>query len=72
MHCIKGKKYKTSKDVFHDVQLVWDNCVKYNHKGDPILELMKRVKKNFTKYWTAAGLYYEPAISQYEVFQETP
>ncbi|XP_057854600.2 uncharacterized protein LOC131064461 isoform X3 [Cryptomeria japonica] len=57
----KGKKYKTSKDVFHDVQLVWDNCVKYNHKGDPILELMKRVKKNFTKYWTAAGLYYESA-----------
>ncbi|GLJ37461.1 hypothetical protein SUGI_0761040 [Cryptomeria japonica] len=66
----KGKKYKTSKDVFHDVQLVWDNCVKYNHKGDPILELMKRVKKNFTKYWTAVGLYYESAISQYEVFKK--
>jgi len=23
------------------------------------LDLMKRVKKNFVKYWTAAGLYYE-------------
>lgn len=56
----KGEKYKNSRDVFQDVQLIWENCFKYNHKGDPILDLMKRVKKNFTKYWTAADLYYEP------------
>jgi hypothetical protein len=56
----KGKKYENSRDVFQDVQLIWENCFKYNHKGDPILDLMKRVKKNFTKYWTAADLYYEP------------
>lgn len=55
----KGKKYKNSRDVFQDVKLIWENCFKYNHKGDPILDLMKRVKKNFTKYWTAADLYYE-------------
>ncbi|XP_010251661.1 PREDICTED: bromodomain-containing protein 3 isoform X2 [Nelumbo nucifera] len=53
----QGIKYKNSEDVFKDVQFIWGNCHKYNNKGDYILDLMKRVKKNFTKYWTAAGLY---------------
>ncbi|PIN18596.1 hypothetical protein CDL12_08731 [Handroanthus impetiginosus] len=53
----KGMKYKNSEDVFKDVQYIWDNCYKYNNKGDYIVELMKRVKKAFTKYWTAMGLY---------------
>ncbi|XP_048324517.2 uncharacterized protein LOC107412569 isoform X1 [Ziziphus jujuba] len=53
----KGVKYANSEDVFKDVQYIWDNCYKYNNKGDYILDLMRRVKKNFTKYWTAAGLY---------------
>lgn len=46
-----------SEDVHKDVQYIWDNCYKYNNKGDYIVELMKRVKKNFLKYWTAAGLF---------------
>lgn len=50
-------KYMNSEDVFKDVQYVWDNCYKYNNKGDYVVDLMKRVKKNFTKYWLAAGLY---------------
>lgn len=54
-----GDKYMNSEDVFKDVQYVWDNCCKYNNKGDAILDLMRRVKKNFMKYWTAAGLYSE-------------
>lgn len=53
----KGVKYKSSEDVFRDVQYIWDNCYKYNNKGDYIVELMKRVRKNFTKYWTAVGLF---------------
>lgn len=53
----KGVKYKTAEDVFIDVQYIWDNCYKYNNKGDYIVELMKRVKKAFTKYWAAAGLF---------------
>lgn len=53
----KGVKYKNSEDVFNDVQYIWGNCYKYNNKGDYILDLMRRVKKNFMKYWTAAGLY---------------
>lgn len=53
----KGDKYMNSEDVFNDVQYIWGNCYKYNNKGDYILDLMRRVKKNFTKYWTAAGLY---------------
>ncbi|CAI9101561.1 OLC1v1038916C3 [Oldenlandia corymbosa var. corymbosa] len=52
-----GAKYMNSEDVYKDVQYIWDNCFKYNNKGDYIMELMKRVKKNFMKYWTAAGLY---------------
>jgi hypothetical protein len=55
----RGEKYMNSRDVFKDIQFIWENCYKYNSKGDPILDLMKRVKKNFVKYWTAAGLYYE-------------
>uniref|UniRef100_A0A7N0RFX7 Bromo domain-containing protein n=1 Tax=Kalanchoe fedtschenkoi TaxID=63787 RepID=A0A7N0RFX7_KALFE len=57
-----GSKYKNSEDVFKDVQYIWDNCYKYNNKGDYIVDLMKRVKKNFTKYWQAAGLYSEPPL----------
>lgn len=48
-----------SEDVYKDVQYIWDNCYKYNNKGDYILDLMRRVKKNFMKYWTAAGLFTE-------------
>jgi hypothetical protein len=55
----KGHKYVNSEDVFNDVQLIWNNCIKYNKKGDFILELMKRVKSNFNKQWNAAGLYRE-------------
>ncbi|KAK8522376.1 hypothetical protein V6N13_115348 [Hibiscus sabdariffa] len=54
-----GDKYLDSEGVFKDVQYIWDNCSKYNNKGDAILDLMRRVKKNFMKYWTAAGLYTE-------------
>lgn len=57
----KGNKYTNSEDVFKDVQYIWQNCYKYNNKGDYIVDLMKRVKKNFMKYWTAAGLYCEQA-----------
>ncbi|KAM7482103.1 hypothetical protein LguiB_006686 [Lonicera macranthoides] len=55
----KGLKYKNSEDVFKDVEYIWENCSKYNKKGDYILELMKRVKANFMKHWAAAGLYRE-------------
>ncbi|KAK9069629.1 hypothetical protein SSX86_011533 [Deinandra increscens subsp. villosa] len=54
-----GIKYMNSEDVYKDVQYIWENCYKYNNKGDYILELMKRVKKNFSKYWSSAGLYNE-------------
>ncbi|GFY89300.1 DNA-binding bromodomain-containing protein [Actinidia rufa] len=56
-----GVHYMNSEDVFKDVQYIWENCYKYNNKGDYVVELMKRVKKNFMKYWTAAGLHTEPA-----------
>ncbi|KAE8790079.1 bromodomain-containing protein 3 [Hordeum vulgare] len=53
----RGSKYMNSEDVYKDVQFIWDNCTKYNSKGDYIIELMKRVKKAFMKNWLAAGLY---------------
>jgi hypothetical protein len=53
----KNDKYMNSEDVYKDVQYIWENCYKYNNKGDYIVDLMRRVKKNFMKYWTAAGLY---------------
>nr|XP_027193187.1 ankyrin repeat, bromo and BTB domain-containing protein DDB_G0293800 isoform X1 [Cicer arietinum]XP_027193192.1 ankyrin repeat, bromo and BTB domain-containing protein DDB_G0293800 isoform X1 [Cicer arietinum] len=55
----KNNKYMNSGDVYKDVKYIWENCYKYNNKGDYILDLMRRVKKNFMKYWTAAGLYSE-------------
>ncbi|KAK6157031.1 hypothetical protein DH2020_011279 [Rehmannia glutinosa] len=64
----KGVKYKNSEDVFKDVQYIWNNCYKYNNKGDYIVELMKRVKKNFTKYWTAVGLFNDQSQENNEVF----
>ncbi|KAK9077049.1 hypothetical protein SSX86_005384 [Deinandra increscens subsp. villosa] len=54
-----GLKYMNSADVFKDVQYIWYNCVKYNKKGDHILELMNRVKTFFMKHWIAAGLHTE-------------
>ncbi|KAL5230276.1 hypothetical protein ABZP36_029052 [Zizania latifolia] len=51
-----GDKYMNSEDVYKDVLYIWDNCTKYNSKGDYIIELMKRVKKGFMKNWLAAGL----------------
>lgn len=56
----KGVKYKNSEDVYKDVRYIWENCYKYNNKGDYIVELMKRVKKGFAKYWAAVGLYDQP------------
>ncbi|XP_006659043.1 bromodomain-containing factor 1 [Oryza brachyantha] len=53
----RGDKYMNSEDVYKDVQFIWDNCTKYNSKGDYIIELMKRVKKGFMKNWLAADLY---------------
>lgn len=52
-------KYENSNDVLRDVQYIWDNCCKYNKKGHYILELMKRVRRNFTKLWAEAGLHME-------------
>ncbi|XP_010511376.1 PREDICTED: bromodomain-containing protein 4A-like isoform X2 [Camelina sativa] len=60
----KGNKYMNSEDVYKDVQYIWNNCSKYNKKGDYIVDLMKRVKKNFMKYWTAAGLYTEQSAGE--------
>lgn len=51
-----GVKYLNAEDVYKDVQCIWENCLKYNKKGDYIVYLMKRVKKKFMKYWTAAVL----------------
>ncbi|KAL8535950.1 hypothetical protein ACS0TY_011555 [Phlomoides rotata] len=59
----KGVKYKNAEDVYKDVQYIWNNCYKYNNKGDYIVELMKRVKKGFAKYWTAVGLCDQPQES---------
>ncbi|KAL3814528.1 hypothetical protein ACJIZ3_015796 [Penstemon smallii] len=53
----KGLEYRNSEDVFKDVLRIWDNCCKYNQEGSHILKIMRRVKNNFMKQWTAAGLY---------------
>ncbi|CAG7888984.1 unnamed protein product [Brassica rapa] len=63
----KGNVYMNSEDVYKDVQYIWNNCSKYNKKGDYIVDLMKRVKKNFMKYWAAAGLYTEQSAENAQV-----
>ncbi|XP_071736852.1 uncharacterized protein [Rutidosis leptorrhynchoides] len=65
-----GLKYMNSADVFKDVQYIWYNCLKYNKKGDHILELMNRVKTFFMKYWIAAGLHTEQSTSIIEAGQQ--
>ncbi|XP_073028925.1 uncharacterized protein [Primulina eburnea] len=68
----KGVKYRSSEDVFRDVQYIWDNCYKYNNKGDYIVELMKRVRKNFTKYWTTVGLFNDDQPQETDGVDSTP
>ncbi|KAI3755176.1 hypothetical protein L1987_54971 [Smallanthus sonchifolius] len=58
-----GLKYMNSADVFKDVEYIWYNCMKYNKKGDHILELMNRVKTFFMKHWIAAGLHTKQSTS---------
>lgn len=53
----KGLKYKSSEDVYKDVERIWENSCKYYKEGDYILELMKPVKAAFLKHWAAVGLY---------------
>lgn len=69
-----GVKYLNSEDVYKDVQYIWDNCYKYNNKGDLVLDLMKRVKKNFSKYWIASGLYsdYTHGVESSQTKDATP
>ena len=64
-----GCKYLNSEEVFRDVQFIWENFSRYNNKGDYILNQMNRVKKNFMKYWMAAGFHCElPKRSNGECF----
>ncbi|PWA73117.1 bromodomain, putative transposase, Ptta/En/Spm [Artemisia annua] len=58
-----GLEYMNSSDVFKDVEYIWYNCLKYNNKGEQILELMKRVKAYFMKNWKAAGLHPGPSLA---------
>lgn len=60
-----GRKYLNSEDVLKDVEFIWDNCYKYNNKGDYIIDLMKRVKKNFLKHWTGAGLFSDNSSGEF-------
>ncbi|KAJ6394894.1 hypothetical protein OIU77_023997 [Salix suchowensis] len=54
----KGDMYMNSKDVYKDVKYIWDNCFKYNSKGDYILDLMKRVRKNFYEVQKRKSVFY--------------
>jgi hypothetical protein len=36
---VKNSKYKTLKDVFDDIQLIWDNCRLYNMQGSVCVDL---------------------------------
>ncbi|XP_024535584.1 tyrosine-protein kinase BAZ1B [Selaginella moellendorffii] len=60
----KRQKYRNASDVYRDIQQIWTNCRKYNHKGDPILDLMKKVQKACSKYWTANGVLRDPKKSK--------
>ncbi|PWA83021.1 Bromodomain-containing protein [Artemisia annua] len=57
-----GLKYMNSAEVLKDAQYIWYNCEKYNKKGHHILELMKRVKTYFIKYWKASELHMEQTL----------
>ena len=38
-------KYKCFKDFFSDLQLIWDNCMKYNVEGSSIYKLAETMEK---------------------------
>ena len=41
---LKLGKYKTFKDMFADVALIWDNCLSYNTEGSQIYNMAETMK----------------------------
>merc|ERR1712032_1186133 len=50
---IKNNKYLSASEIFADIQLIWDNCRKYNMEGSDIYKMAnycdKLVKKLIEK-----------------------
>ena len=51
-------EYKTAREVYRDVSVVWDNCVLYNSRevDKPTREAALEVKAVFDQNWKEAGL----------------
>ena len=38
-------RYTTYEEIFDDIQLIWDNCKKYNKQGSPVYKLGEKMEK---------------------------
>ena len=54
----KKSHYQSAAEVFHDVELVWENCLAYNNRPEdaPTHDLCLEVKTSFEHKWRQAQL----------------
>ena len=45
---IEDNKYQNVKEIYKDIQLIWDNCKRYNREGSDVYK-MAQVCEKFTK-----------------------
>ena len=60
----KHSHYQSAAQVFHDVELVWENCLAYNNRPEdaPTHDLCMEVKASFNSKWRHAQLEEEAAL----------
>jgi hypothetical protein len=46
---LKASKYSNVQEVLDDIQLIWDNCKKYNIEGSDIYKIAQHCEKNTKK-----------------------
>ena len=46
---LKNNKYKYIEDCLNDIQLIWDNCKKYNSEGSWIHDLALKLENVMIK-----------------------
>ena len=42
-------KYESTEEFLNDIQLIWDNCKKYNQEGSGIFNIALKVEKHTEK-----------------------
>ena len=47
---LRNNKYKLLEECLNEIQLIWDNCKKYNSEGSWIYDLTLKLENVMIKY----------------------